>query len=41
MNFTDVEGYILYVKDREVINVNDLKLKGSKKKEDKDQLGLF
>lgn len=41
MNFTDVEGYILYLKDREVINVNDLKLKGSKKKEDKDQLGLF
>lgn len=41
MNFTEVEGYILYLKDREVINVNDLKLKSSKKKEDKDQLGLF
>jgi ATP-dependent helicase/nuclease subunit A len=41
MNFTDVEGYVLYLKDREVINVNDLKLKTSKKKEDKDQLGLF
>jgi ATP-dependent helicase/nuclease subunit A len=41
MNFTDVEGYILYLKDREVINVSDLKLKTSKKKEDKDQLGLF
>jgi ATP-dependent helicase/nuclease subunit A len=41
MNFADVEGYILYLKDREVFNINDLKPKSSKKKEDKDQLGLF
>lgn len=41
MNFTEVDGYILYIKEREVINVNDPKLKVSKKKEDKDQLGLF
>lgn len=41
MNFADVEGYVLYLKDREVINVNDLKPQRSKKKEDKDQLGLF
>lgn len=41
MNFTDVDGYILYLKDREVINVNDLKPKTYRKKEDKDQLGLF
>lgn len=41
MNFTDVEGYVLYLKDLEVINVNDLKPQRSKKKEDKDQLGLF
>lgn len=41
MNFTEVEGYILYIKDREVIHVNDMKVKVSKKKEDKDQLGLF
>lgn len=41
MNFTEVEGYILYLKDRELINVNDLKAKSAKKKEDKDQLGLF
>lgn len=41
MNFIDVEGYILYLKDREVFNIDDLKPKSSKKKEDKDQLGLF
>lgn len=41
MNFIEVEGYILYLKEREVINVNDLKTKTPKKKEDKDQLGLF
>lgn len=41
MNFTEVDGYILYIKDREVINVDDPRLKSSKKKEDKDQLGLF
>ncbi|HET9054726.1 MAG TPA: 3'-5' exonuclease, partial [Cyclobacteriaceae bacterium] len=41
MNFTEVEGYILYLKDREVFNVNDQKSRPSKKKEDKDQLGLF
>ena len=41
MNFIDVEGYILYLKEREVININDLKIKTTKKKEDKDQLGLF
>jgi hypothetical protein len=41
MNFTEVDGYILYIKDREVINVNDLRFKSTKKKEDKDQLGLF
>ncbi len=41
MNFPDVEGYILYLRDREVINVHDLKFKSTKKKEDKDQLGLF
>lgn len=41
MNFTDVEGYVLYLRDREIVNINDLKPKVSKKKEDKDQLGLF
>lgn len=41
MNFIEVEGYVLYLKDREVINVNDVKHKPSRKKEDKDQLGLF
>lgn len=41
MNFTEVEGYILYLRDREIVNVNDLKAKPSRKKEDKDQLGLF
>lgn len=41
MNFIEVEGYILYLKEREVINVHDLKAKAPKKKEDKDQLGLF
>lgn len=41
MNFTEVDGFILYIKEQEVINVNDPRLKASRKKEDKDQLGLF
>lgn len=41
MNFTDVEGYVLYLRDREVVNITDQKARISKKKEDKDQLGLF
>ena len=40
MNFTDVEGYVLYLREMEVINVTGQKVKVSKKKEDKDQLGL-
>jgi ATP-dependent exoDNAse (exonuclease V) beta subunit len=40
MNFIDVEGYVLYLRDMEVINVSEQKLKTTKRKEDKDQLGL-
>lgn len=40
MNFTDVQGYILYLKDRTVVDVNNIK-PTSKRKDDKDQLGLF
>ncbi len=41
MNFTEVEGYVLYLRDREIVNINDMKPRASNKKEDKDQLGLF
>jgi ATP-dependent exoDNAse (exonuclease V) beta subunit len=40
MNFTDVEGYVLYLKEMEVINVAEPKVKVSKRKDNKDQLGL-
>lgn len=40
MNFVDVEGYVLYLRDMEVINVSEQKVKATKRKEDKDQLGL-
>ncbi|HEU5289116.1 MAG TPA: UvrD-helicase domain-containing protein [Cyclobacteriaceae bacterium] len=41
MNFTEVEGYILYLRDMEVVNVAGAKVKAlSKRKGDKDQLGL-
>lgn len=40
MNFTDVQGFILYLKDRTVVYVNTIK-SAAKRKEDKDQLGLF
>jgi ATP-dependent exoDNAse (exonuclease V) beta subunit len=40
MNFTNVEGYVLYLRDMEVINVAEQKAKPSKRKENKDQLGL-
>lgn len=40
MNFTDVEGYVLYLREMEVINVLEQKTKPPKKKEDKNQLGL-
>ena len=38
MHFTEVEGYLLYTRDREVISINDGKIKVSKKNE--RQLGL-
>ncbi len=39
MNFTEVEGYVLYLNDREVV---DALVAGTKpKKQHKDQLGLF
>ena len=40
MNFADVEGYVLYLRDMEVVNAFEQKAKPSKRKEDKDQLGL-
>jgi ATP-dependent exoDNAse (exonuclease V) beta subunit len=40
MNFSDVEGYVLYLRDMEVLNVMEQKAKTSKRKENKDQLGL-
>jgi ATP-dependent exoDNAse (exonuclease V) beta subunit len=40
MNFTEVEGYVLYLRELEVMNVAHPKLRTSKKKENKDQLGL-
>ncbi len=40
MNFTEVEGYVLYLRDMEVVNVAEQKIKTSKRKEDKDQLSL-
>lgn len=40
MNFTNVEGYVLYLRDMEVISVSDQKVKPSKRKESKGQLGL-
>jgi ATP-dependent helicase/nuclease subunit A len=40
MNFAEVEGYVLYLRDMEVLNVFDQKPKPSKRKENKDQLGL-
>lgn len=39
MNFTDVEGYVLYLREMEVINVAEPKVK-VKRKENRDQLGL-
>jgi ATP-dependent helicase/nuclease subunit A len=41
MNFTDVQGFILYLKDRSVVDVNNIKPNTSKQKNRKDQLGLF
>jgi ATP-dependent helicase/nuclease subunit A len=40
MNFTEVEGYVLYLRDTEVVNVSEQKVKTTKRKENKDQLGL-
>jgi hypothetical protein len=40
MNFVEVEGYVLYLRELEVINVVPPKPRTSKKKENKDQLGL-
>ncbi len=40
MNFVEVEGYVLYLRDLEVINVLEQKVKTTKRKENKDQLGL-
>ncbi len=40
MNFTVVEGYVLYLRDMEVINVAGLAARPSKQKASKDQLGL-
>ncbi|HEY3430259.1 MAG TPA: PD-(D/E)XK nuclease family protein, partial [Cyclobacteriaceae bacterium] len=40
MNFAEVEGYVLYLRDMEVINALEQKVKPSKRKEDKNQLGL-
>ena len=39
MNFTEVEGYLLYTRDSEVISVGDGKQQVVKKKS-KNQLGL-
>ena len=39
MNFTQVEGYLLYTRDQEVISVSDGKMKVVKKKNER-QLGL-
>ena len=40
MNFAEVEGYVLYLRELEVMNVTHPKVKTSRKKENKDQLGL-
>ena len=40
MNFTEVEGYVLYLRELEVMNVAHPKVRTSRKKENKDQLGL-
>jgi ATP-dependent helicase/nuclease subunit A len=40
MNFTEVEGYLLYTRDLEVMEVHEGKIKLVKKK-DESQLGLF
>ena len=40
MNFTEVEGYVLYLRDMEVINVAEHAVKSTKRRENKDQLGL-
>jgi len=40
MNFTGVTGYVLYLRDMEVVNVAEQKVKTTKRKENKDQLGL-
>ncbi len=40
MNFAEVEGYVLYLRDMEVVNVAEQKVKSAKRKENRDQLGL-
>jgi hypothetical protein len=39
MNFTDIEGYLLYIKDNQVVSVTADKIKVTRKK-DENQLGL-
>jgi hypothetical protein len=41
MNYTDIEGYILYLRDSEVVEVKSGKPKKVSKRKDEDQLDLF
>ena len=40
MNFKEVEGYLLYTRDSEVISLGEGKIKVVKHKKDERQLGL-
>lgn len=40
MGFLEVEGYLLYLRNNEVVNVKERKIKSLKRKDDKDQLSL-
>jgi ATP-dependent helicase/nuclease subunit A len=41
MNFTEVDGYLLYLRDGEIVNVKEERLQRIRKVNDDNQLGLF